>query len=64
MLLILSVKEHEGCFLVHIQELSQMNTQLEAYVDELMRSNPRSKVVEFSRDGLRENRRVLKRMFV
>ena len=39
--------------------------ELEAYVDELMRSNPGSKVVvELSRDDLRENRRVVKRMFV
>ena len=39
--------------------------ELEAYADELMKSNLGSKVVvELSRDDLGENRRVFKRMFV
>ena len=40
-------------------------SELEAYVDDLKRSNPRSIVqVELSRDEMREGRRVFSRMFV
>ena len=40
-------------------------SELEAYVDELKRSNPGSTIeVEFSRDEMRKGRRVFTRMFV
>ena len=39
--------------------------ELEAYVDELLRSNPGSTMkVEICREDLKEGRRVFKRMFV